>query len=72
MKLIPNWKRVLGRSHAVRFAGLAAVLEGCQLILPLFENTISRSIFAALTLLSILAAIFGRLIEQKELHLDPD
>lgn len=70
MTLIANWKQVLKRSWSVWCAVIAGLAGSAQMVLPLFQDAIPRAPFAILTVLAAVAGIAGRIIEQKDLHLD--
>ena len=70
MKLIPNWRKVLERAWSVRLMYVAALLTGCEAILPLVGDIMPRGIFAALTFFVVMGALAARFMLQQELHDD--
>lgn len=68
-RLYADWRRILRHSWSIRFALLAAVLSGLEVVLAVFTSDppIERGTFAALSgLVTILAAI-ARLFAQTKL-----
>lgn len=46
---------------------LAGILSGCEVVVPLFADTLPRNVFALLSGLSVTAALIARLVAQKDL-----
>jgi hypothetical protein len=44
---------------------LAGLLTGCEVILPLFTDTMPRNVFAILSMLAVSGAFISRLVAQK-------
>ncbi|MGO4339024.1 hypothetical protein AB4037_29320 [Labrys sp. KB_33_2] len=67
MKLVTNWRAVLRHAWSVRLLLLAAVLSGLEATLPLLAPylPIPDRLFAALTGLTVGAALFARFLAQK-------
>ena len=66
MKLYDNWKDILKRAWSIRFMVLAAVLSGIEVILPFFNESIPKNIFAALSFICVSAAFIARLVAQRD------
>lgn len=66
MKLYDNWKDILKRAWSIRFMVLAAVLSGIEVILPFFNESIPKNIFAALSFVCVSAAFIARLVAQRD------
>jgi hypothetical protein len=66
MKLYDNWKDILKRAWSIRFMVLAAVLSGIEVILPFFNESIPKNIFAALSFVCVSAAFVARLVAQRD------
>lgn len=66
VNLIPDWRRVLSKAWSIRLAAVAALLSGCEVVLPLFGDAIPRNIFAVLSFLAVVGAMIARLVAQKE------
>lgn len=49
---------------------LAGIFTGCEAILPLFQDTIPRGVFAGISMLAIVGGMVARLTLQKNLHDD--
>jgi hypothetical protein len=67
MKLYDNWKEILRKSWSLKFIFLAAILTGCEAVLPLYWDSFPRDVFASLTFCTILAASIARLVAQKDI-----
>lgn len=66
--LIPDWKLVLKKAWSVRLMALAALLTGCEAVLPFVSGVFQRGTFALLTFFVVTGALLSRFIAQKELH----
>lgn len=64
MKLGTQWRLVLRKSWSVRWIALAGLLSGAEVILPLFVDSMPRSVFAVLALVSTCGAIWARVLAQ--------
>lgn len=62
--LIPDWKRILRRAWSLRLMALSGLLSGCEVILPLFVDTLPRNVFAALAMLAAIGAGVARVVAQ--------
>lgn len=67
MNLYNNWRTILKRAWSIRLMLLAGLLSGCEVIVPLFADALPRDVFAALSGLSVMAALVARLVVQKDL-----
>jgi len=63
--LLPDWKQVLKRAWSIRLIILAGTLTGLEVALPLFSDAVPRGMFAALSALASIAALWARLVAQK-------
>ena len=68
MRLIEDWKHVAKHAWSIRFIVLAALLSGVEIVLPMFDDTMPRGLFAVLTLLVTVAAAVARLIPQQKMR----
>lgn len=66
MALYSNWKTIVKRAWSVRFMLLAGMLSAVEVIMPFFENSMPRGLFAALSGASVGAAFVARLVAQKD------
>ena len=64
MKLHTDWRYLLRKSWAVRWAIVAGLLSGCEVILPLFVDAFPRNVFAAFSMVATMGAIWARLLIQ--------
>ncbi len=64
MTLHDNWTFLLRKSWAVRWAIIAGVLSGAEVILPLFVDSMPRAVFAILSLCATGGAVIARLLVQ--------
>lgn len=65
MQLIDDWRFVLRRAWSIRLIILAGTLTGLEVALPLFSDAVPRGVFAALSALASIAALWARLVAQK-------
>lgn len=64
MKLLDDWRAVLKKAWSVRLIILAGVLSGIEVILPMFQDSIPRGLFASLSGMVTAMALFARVIAQ--------
>ena len=65
MKLGPDWKTVLRRAWSVRLAALAGLLSALELLTPYFAFAVPRGLFAALAIVTSIAASVARMVVQE-------
>ncbi len=68
MLLIQDAKKVLRKAWSVRFMALAAVLAGCEAVLPLFTPREPSVLWALVTFGVVCAALFARFVAQPKMH----
>ena len=68
MTLYANWKRILRKAWSMRLMAVAALLTGCEVVLPLFGDSIPRNVFAGLSFVVVIGAMIARITYQKELE----
>lgn len=68
MNLVPEWKRLLRKAWSIRLMVLAGMMSGCEVILPLFVDTIPRNLFAALSIAAAIAAGIARVVAQPKME----
>ncbi len=66
MRLYDNWKEILRKAWSIRFMIIAAVLSGIEVILPFFNESIPKNVFAALSFVFVSAAFVARLVAQRD------
>ncbi|MFA5899405.1 MAG: hypothetical protein WC829_09875 [Hyphomicrobium sp.] len=59
-----NWLFLLRKSWAVRWAVVAGLLSGAEVILPLFVDAMPRMYFAALSMAATMGSIWARILVQ--------
>jgi len=64
MTLHDNWTFLLRKSWSVRWAIIAGVLSGAEVILPMFVDSMPRAVFAVLSLCATGGAVIARLLVQ--------
>ncbi len=64
MKLHDDWRHLLRKSWAVRWAVLAGLLSGCEVVLPVFMDAMPRMWFAALSMVAAMGGIWAGLLVQ--------
>jgi TRAP-type C4-dicarboxylate transport system permease small subunit len=71
VRLVDNWQTVALKAWSMRWMYAATALGGVEVVLPLFEDSlvksIGRGVFAALSVLALLLGIVSRVIQQKEI-----
>lgn len=68
--LIDDWKTVLKKAWSIRLMLLAGMLSGIEIILPLFQTSFPRYVFAFLSFVVTIAAVVARLYAQPKMHED--
>lgn len=71
MHLLKDWKNVAKRAWSFRLGILAAILSGCEVILPLFVDVLPRGIFAGLSFAAVSGATIARVVAQNNLTDSP-
>ena len=64
MKPHADWRHLLRKSWAIRWAVLAGLLSGAEVLLPLFVNEMPRAWFATASVAATVGAIWARLLVQ--------
>lgn len=67
MQLVDDWKVILKKAWSIRFIILAGALSGCEVILPLFSDAISRGPFSVLSFVAVSGAFVSRIVAQKDM-----
>jgi hypothetical protein len=70
MNLLPEWKETLKKAWSVRLIVLAGLLSGCEVILPMYSESIPRGLFAILTIVVAIGAMVARVTVQKKMGND--
>jgi hypothetical protein len=68
MNLVHEWKWLARKAWSIRFAVLSALLSGCEVILPLFVDTMPRNVFAVLAMLAAIGAGVARVMAQPQME----
>lgn len=68
MKLLPDWKWLIRKAWSVRLVVFSALLSGCEIILPLFVDSMPRNVFAALSMLAAVGAAIARITAQPKME----
>lgn len=63
--LIPDWRIVIRRAWSFRLLLVAALLTGCEAILPMFAYDLPRGTFSLLAFVVTVVAMVARVIAQK-------
>lgn len=66
MNLYSNWKTIIRKAWSFRLMLLAGVLSGCEVVLPLFIDSMPRNVFAGLSVFVVTAALIARVVVQKD------
>lgn len=64
-ELVPEWKKILKKAWSVRLIAAAGLLQGLEMILPLFVHSMPKGVFASLAIPVTAAAFASRVIAQK-------
>lgn len=64
MRLKPNWQAIFRKAWSIRLAALAGLFSGAEVILPLFVDSMPRSVFALLSLIAVAGVVWTRLLDQ--------
>lgn len=70
MELLDDWKKILKKAWSIRLIVLAGLLSGCEIILPMYSESIPRGLFAILTMIVAIGAMVARVTVQKKLTND--
>ena len=62
----PNWKQIIRKAWSIRFMTMAAILSACEVVLPLYEDTIPKNLFASLSFFFVTAAFISRIVAQRD------
>lgn len=68
MNLVPEWKWLVRKAWSVRLVLLSAALSGCEVILPLFVDSMPRHVFAILSMLAAIGAGVARVMAQPKME----
>ena len=64
-----NWKEILTKAWSVRLIVLAGLLSGAEAVLPMFESSFPKGIFAALSGFVSAGALLARVVAQPKANL---
>lgn len=64
--LYPNWKQIIRKAWSIRFMTMAAVLSACEVVLPLYEDSVPKNLFATLSFFFVSAAFISRIVAQRD------
>lgn len=68
MNLVPEWRWLVRKAWSIRLVVMAGLLSGCEVILPLFVDTLPRHIFAGLSMLAAIGAGVARVVAQPKME----
>lgn len=66
MTLHENWRDLLKKSWAVRWALVAGVCSAAEILLPLYLDAMPRYVFAGASILATMIGIYARILVQKK------
>lgn len=72
MKLLSDWRSVLRQAWSIRLIILTGILGGAEVVLPLYEDSMPRGIFASLSVLTSVLALVSRVIVQSKMTAKED
>ena len=64
MKLKDDWKTVIRKAWSMRLGALAALFSGAEVVVPLFQDSMPRGVFAIISFLCVGGAMWARLVAQ--------
>jgi hypothetical protein len=72
VQLVWNWKAIVKRAWSMRLMLLATVFSGLEVALPLLDGVlpVSKGVFAGLCGLTVVIAMWARLIYQPNVRAD--
>ncbi len=65
--LVPEWKWLVRKAWSIRLVVLAGLLSGCEVVLPLFVDSLPRHVFAVLSILAAIGAGVARVMAQPKM-----
>lgn len=63
-----NWRSILIHAWSIKLNLLAAILTGVEVVLPLYSDSVPRGIFAALSFVVVILAMWARIVVQKNVN----
>jgi hypothetical protein len=67
LKLEEEWKHIVKKAWSFRLLALAGVLSGIEIILPMFETSFPRGVFAAISFAVTCSALVARVVAQPKM-----
>lgn len=67
MTLRYDWKSILQKAWSVRLMVLAGLLSAVEVVLPFFAYDLPERLFAALSGLTVFAALIARILAQRNM-----
>ena len=64
MKPVDNWRWVLRKAWSVRLAVVAGLFSALEVVVPMFEASMPRGLFALASGVSTMGAIIARFVIQ--------
>lgn len=64
LKPVDNWRWVLRKAWSVRLALVAGLFSALEVVIPLFESSMPRGLFAMASGVSTMGAIIARFVIQ--------
>jgi hypothetical protein len=68
MHFIDNWKAVAKKAWSMRLIALSTILSTIEVVIPYFDDTMPRGMFAVLAGAVSISAAVARLVAQPEVH----
>lgn len=65
MPLLSDWKKILRKAWSIRLGFMAALFTGAEVVVPIFSDSMPRNVFAVLSFVAVIGAMFARLFAQK-------
>lgn len=65
IKLSYNWKTIIKEAWSIRFAALAGVFSGAEVLLPMFAEAFPQKLFAIFAFIAAFGGVVSRVIAQR-------
>ncbi len=68
LKLEEEWKHIVQKAWSFRLLLAAGVLSGVEIILPMFETSFPRGVFAGISFAVTCSALVARVVAQPKME----
>ena len=67
LKLEEEWRHIVKKAWSFRLLLAAGILSGIEIILPMFETSFPRGVFAAISFVVTCSALVARVVAQPKM-----